>query len=181
MALARALAVEPKVLLLDEPWGALDARVRDELRQWLRRLHEDVHVTTLFVTHDQAEAMELAEQVVVINEGRLEQSAPPHEIYDRPANEFVMAFVGAVTRVDGRLVRPHDVQIMAEPGEGTAPAMITRLVRLGFEVRAELLPAEGDPLVAQLSRSEAELLELEEGQLAHVRVDPITTPIGAVD
>ena len=94
MALARALAVEPQVLLLDEPFGALDARVREELRAWLRRLHDEVHVTTIFVTHDQEEALEIAEQIVVINEGRVEQSAPPQEVYDRPANEFVMSFVG---------------------------------------------------------------------------------------
>ena len=174
MALARALAVEPHVLLLDEPFGALDARVREELRTWLRRLHDDVHVTTIFVTHDQEEALEIAEQIVVINEGRVEQSAAPGEVYDKPANDFVMSFVGPVTRVGGRLVRPHDVQVLEHPGEGTQPAEVTRLARLGFEVRAELQPAEGDPLSAQLSRAEAELLELVEGQIVHVRVEPIT-------
>jgi sulfate transport system ATP-binding protein len=176
MALARALAVEPHVLLLDEPFGALDARVREELRAWLRRLHDEVHVTTIFVTHDQEEALEIAEQIVVINEGRVEQSAPPQEVYDRPANEFVMSFVGPVTRVGDRLVRPHDVQVLEHPGEGTQPAEVTRLARLGFEVRAELTPAEGPPLSAQLSRAEAELLELAEGQIVHVRVEPIATP-----
>src|SRR5688500_16144300 len=103
MALARALAVEPQVLLLDEPFGALDARVREELRAWLRRLHDEVHVTTIFVTHDQEEALEISEQVVVINEGRVEQSAAPQEVYDSPANEFVMSFVGPVNRLDGRV------------------------------------------------------------------------------
>jgi sulfate transport system ATP-binding protein len=172
MALARALAVEPQVLLLDEPFGALDARVREELRRWLRRLHDDVHVTTIFVTHDQEEAMEISEQIVVVNEGRIEQSAAPAEIYDNPATQFVMGFVGPVTRVGGALVRPHDIQILTEPGEATQQAVVTRLWWLGFEVRVELLPAEGDSLYAQLSRTEADALELAEGQIVHVRVDP---------
>jgi len=176
MALARALAVEPRVLLLDEPFGALDARVREELRAWLRRLHDEVHVTTIFVTHDQEEALEIAEQIVVINEGRVEQSATPADIYDRPANEFVMSFVGPVTKVGERLVRPHDVQVLEQPGDGTQPAEVVRLVRLGFEVRVELMPAEGPPLRAQLSRAEADLLELAEGQIVHVRVEPVAAP-----
>jgi sulfate/thiosulfate transport system ATP-binding protein len=176
MALARALAVEPQVLLLDEPFGALDARVREELRAWLRRLHDEVHVTTIFVTHDQEEALEIAEQIVVINEGRVEQSAAPQEVYDKPANEFVMSFVGPVTKVNDRLVRPHDVQILDQPGVSTQPAEVTRLLRLGFEVRVELQPAEGEPLSAQLSRAEAELLELAEGQIVHVRVEPVVAP-----
>jgi sulfate/thiosulfate transport system ATP-binding protein len=175
MALARALAVEPQVLLLDEPFGALDARVREELRRWLRRLHDDVHVTTIFVTHDQEEAMEISEQIVVVNEGRIEQSASPSEIYDNPATQFVMGFVGPVTRVGGSLVRPHDIQVLTEPGETTQQAVVTRLWWLGFEVRVELLPAEGDALYAQLSRTEADALELVEGQIVHVRVDPTRT------
>jgi sulfate/thiosulfate transport system ATP-binding protein len=173
MALARALAVEPQVLLLDEPFGALDARVREELRAWLRRLHDEVHVTTIFVTHDQEEALEISEQIVVINEGKVEQSAAPQDVYDKPANDFVMSFVGPVTRVNDRLVRPHDVQVLEHPGEGTQPAEVTRLVRLGFEVRVELQPAEGEPLSAQLSRAEAEMIELAEGQIVHVRVEPL--------
>jgi sulfate/thiosulfate transport system ATP-binding protein len=172
MALARALAVEPQVLLLDEPFGALDARVREELRAWLRRLHDEVHVTTIFVTHDQEEAMEIAEQIVVVNEGRIEQSASPAQIYDEPASQFVMTFVGPVTRVGGRLVRPHDVQVLTEAGEASEQAVVTRIVRLGFEVRVELLPPEGDILTAQLSRTEADQLELVEGQIVHIRVDP---------
>jgi sulfate/thiosulfate transport system ATP-binding protein len=179
MALARALAVEPAVLLLDEPFGALDARVRAELRAWLRRLHEEVHVTTIFVTHDQEEAMEIAEQIVVVNEGRIEQSASPAEIYDAPATPFVMSFVGPVTRVGGRLVRPHDVQVLTEAGETSMQAVVTRIVRLGFEVRVELLPAEGDLLTAQLSRTEFEQLEIVEGQIVHVRVDPTGVPASA--
>jgi sulfate/thiosulfate transport system ATP-binding protein len=172
MALARALAVEPRVLLLDEPFGALDARVREELRRWLRRLHDDVHVTTIFVTHDQEEAMEISEQIVVVNEGRIEQSATPCEIYDHPASPFVMGFVGPVTRVGGEMVRPHDVQVLTEPGEASQQAVVTRIWWLGFEVRVELLPAEGELLVAQMSRAEADGLELTEGQIVHVRVDP---------
>jgi sulfate transport system ATP-binding protein len=179
MALARALAVEPKVLLLDEPFGALDARVREELRNWLRRLHDEVNVTTLFVTHDQTEAMEISEQIVVVNEGQVEQIASPQDIYDKPATEFVMNFVGPVTRVGGQLVRPHDVQVLNEPAEAASPAVVQRLLRLGFEVRAELLPEEGEPIVAQLSKSEADLLELTEGEIVHVRLDP-TAPTVAV-
>lgn len=116
--------------------------------------------------------MEIAEQIVVVNEGRIEQSASPSEIYDEPATPFVMSFVGPVTRVGGRLVRPHDVQVLAEPGETSQEAVVTRIARLGFEVRVELLPAEGEALVAQLSRSEFDHLELVEGQIVHVRVDP---------
>jgi sulfate transport system ATP-binding protein len=172
MALARALAVEPRVLLLDEPFGALDARVREELRRWLRRLHDDVHVTTIFVTHDQEEAMEISEQIVVVHEGRIEQSATPGEIYDQPASPFVMSFVGPVTRVRGEMVRPHDVQVLTEAGEASEEAVVSRIWWLGFEVRVELLPAEGELLVAQLSRTEADQLELAEGQIVHVRVDP---------
>ena len=97
MALARALAIEPSVLLLDEPFGALDAKVRKELRAWLRRLHDEVHVTTVFVTHDQEEALEVADQIVVINNGPIEQIGPPDELYDQPASEFVMSFLGPVT------------------------------------------------------------------------------------
>jgi sulfate/thiosulfate transport system ATP-binding protein len=179
MALARALAVDPNVLLLDEPFGALDARVREELRNWLRRLHEEVHVTTLFVTHDQSEAMEIAEQIVVVNEGRIEQSAAPQDIYDHPANEFVMSFVGPVTRARGQLVRPHDVQVLSEPAEAAEPAVVLRLVRLGFEVRAELLPEDGERIFAQLSRAEADLLELHEGDIVHVRLDPTARKVPA--
>jgi sulfate/thiosulfate transport system ATP-binding protein len=172
MALARALAVEPKVLLLDEPFGALDARVRKDLRIWLRRLHDEVHVTTIFVTHDQEEAMEIAEQIVVVNEGRIEQSASPAQIYDEPATPFVMSFVGPVTRVGNRLVRPHDVQVLTEPDGSGEQAVVTRIARLGFEVRLELLPPEGEPLTAQLSRAEFEQLEVAEGQIVQIRVDP---------
>src|SRR3954468_1978001 len=133
MALARALAVQPSVMLLDEPFGALDANVREELRAWLRRLHEEMPVTTLFVTHDQEEAMELADQIVVISHGRVEQTGTPTELYDSPANDFVMNFIGPVTQLDGELVRPHDVQLLVEPAPSADEAVVERIVRLGFE------------------------------------------------
>ena len=169
MALARALAVEPSVLLLDEPFGALDARVRKELRAWLRRLHDEVHVTTIIVTHDQEEAMEVAGQIVVLNEGRVEQVGSPRELYDEPANEFVMSFVGPVNRVGDTFVRPHDVQLLLEPEAGAAEAMIERVVHLGFEVRVELVRDDGQHLLVQLTQEEAEQLELERGQIVYVR------------
>jgi sulfate transport system ATP-binding protein len=169
MALARALAVEPNVLLLDEPFGALDARVRKELRAWLRRLHDEVHVTTIFVTHDQEEAMDVAEQVVVMNEGRVQQAGSPRDVYERPANEFVMSFVGPVTRLGDGYLRPHDIDVVHEPGEGTFEAMIERVAHLGFEVRVELVLDDGRHVWAQLTRDDAEQLELEPRQIVHVR------------
>ena len=169
MALARALAVEPKVLLLDEPFGALDARVRAELRTWLRRLHDEVHVTTIFVTHDQEEAMDVAEQIVVMNEGRVEQAGRPTDLYDHPETEFVMSFVGTANRIGERLVRPHDVEIAHVPQLTSAEAMVDRIVHLGFEVRIEMTLADGSPLVAQLTRAQVEELELAEGQIVNVR------------
>ena len=120
MALARALAVEPRVLLLDEPFGALDAKVRKELRDWLRRLHDEVHVTTIFVTHDQEEALEVAEQVVVINDGRIEQIGTPDDLYERPANPFVMGFVGPVSRLGDTWVRPHDIEVLEDREDGAS-------------------------------------------------------------
>src|SRR5207248_855975 len=132
MALARALAVEPEVLLLDEPFGALDAQVRKELRTWLRRLHDEVHVTTVFVTHDQEEAMEVADTIVVINNGMVEQCGTPDELYDQPASDFVMSFLGPVTRLGGHLVRPHDIEVSTAPSPGSSEGTVTRVVRLGF-------------------------------------------------
>jgi sulfate/thiosulfate transport system ATP-binding protein len=169
MALARALAVEPSVLLLDEPFGALDARVRKELRAWLRRLHDEVHVTTIIVTHDQEEAMEVAGQIVVLNEGRVEQVGSPRQLYERPANEFVMSFVGPVNRLGDTFVRPHDVDLLLEPENGSAEAMVERVVHLGFEVRVELVREDGQHLLVQLTQEEAEQLELERGQIVYVR------------
>jgi sulfate/thiosulfate transport system ATP-binding protein len=169
MALARALAVEPKVLLLDEPFGALDARVRAELRAWLRRLHDEVHVTTVFVTHDQEEAMEVADQVAVMNHGRIEQVGRPRELYEQPQTEFVMSFVGPVNRVDEVWVRPHDLELRTQPEDGAGEAQIERIVHLGFEVRVELVRADGEQLWAQTTRDQCEELELEAGQIVYVR------------
>jgi len=169
MALARALAVEPEVLLLDEPFGALDANVRAELREWLRRLHDEVHVTTVLVTHDQEEAMEVADRIVVLNHGRIEQDGPPRDLYERPANAFVMGFLGPVARLGDTLVRPHDLRILGEPRDGALEAQVARVVHLGFEVRVELELDGGEPLTAQLTRDEAAELELRGGDIVWVR------------
>jgi sulfate transport system ATP-binding protein len=171
MALARALAVEPRVLLLDEPFGALDATVRKDLRAWLRRLHEEVHVTTILVTHDQEEAMEVAEQIVVMNKGGVEQVGSPRELYEAPANEFVASFVGPVTQLDGSLLRPHDIDIRIDRVDGGVEAQVQRVIHLGFEVRVELLASDGRQLWAQLTREEAEELELLEGQIVYARAN----------
>jgi sulfate transport system ATP-binding protein len=168
MALARALAVEPKVLLLDEPFGALDAKVRKELRDWLRRLHDEVHVTTVFVTHDQEEALEVADEIVVINRGRVEQTGSPNDLYDHPANDFVMGFLGPVTRLGGHLVRPHDIEVLTAESAGAARAEVVRLVRIGFEVRAELRSDGSDPWV-QLTRGQADALDLRAGSTVWLR------------
>jgi sulfate/thiosulfate transport system ATP-binding protein len=169
MALARALAVEPQVLLLDEPFGALDARVRKELRAWLRRLHHEVHVTTIIVTHDQEEAMEVAGQVVVVNHGRVEQVGTPRELYESPENEFVMSFVGPVNRIGDTYIRPRDLSLAIEPLDHGREAMVERVVHLGFEVRVELVRDDGQHLLAQLTQEEAEALELERGQIVYAR------------
>jgi sulfate transport system ATP-binding protein len=169
MALARALAVEPKVLLLDEPFGALDANVRKELRQWLRRLHDDVHVTTIFVTHDQEEAMEVAGQIVVMNEGRVEQTGQPTDLYEHPQTEFVMSFIGPVNQRGAVFIRPHDLELLHVPAPEAEEAMIERIVNLGFETRVELLMADGEQLWAQMTRNEADLLELTDGQIVYAR------------
>jgi sulfate/thiosulfate transport system ATP-binding protein len=169
MALARALAPEPEVLLLDEPFGALDARVRVELREWLLRLHDEMHVTTIFVTHDQEEALELADSIVVMNKGRVEQTAPPRELYDHPANEFVMSFVGQVNKLGDAWVRPHDIELGHEPNGSTREAQIERIVRLGFETRVDLVRDDGERLHVQLTRDEADELELASGDIVYVR------------
>jgi sulfate transport system ATP-binding protein len=169
MALARSLAVQPSVLLLDEPFGALDARVRQELRAWLRHLHDEVHVTTVFVTHDQEEAMEVADRIVVMNHGRVEQVGGPRDLYEQPANAFVMGFVGPVTRLGELFIRPHDIEVRRQPNGTTSEAMVERLVHLGFEVRADLVLHDGQRLQAQLSREDAEELELAKGQIVFVR------------
>jgi sulfate transport system ATP-binding protein len=177
MALARALAIEPRVLLLDEPFGALDATVRAELRQWLRRLHDEQGVTTVLVTNDQEEAMEVADRIAVMNAGRIEQVGSPREIYDQPANDFVMGFVGPVSRIEGKLVRPHDVVVSLSPTDDTIEAMVLRVVHLGFEVRVELELPGGEVARAQLTRGQTDELELARGDIVYVR-PPVTA--GAV-
>jgi sulfate/thiosulfate transport system ATP-binding protein len=169
MALARALAVEPRVLLLDEPFGALDANVRKELRLWLRRLHEEVHVTTIFVTHDQEEAMEVAGQIVVMNQGRVEQTGPPADLYEHPKTEFVMGFVGPVNQRGAMFIRPHDLELLHVPAADAEEAMIERIVNLGFETRIEMLLADGEQIWAQMTRDDADLLELSDGQIVYAR------------
>ena len=182
MALARALAVDPEVLLLDEPFGALDAKVREDLRAWLRRLHDEVHVTTVLVTHDQAEALDVADRIAVLNKGRIEQVGSPIEVYDTPATSFVMSFLGAVSTLNGALVRPHDIRVGRNPemaiagGDGTADsigvvrATVDRVVTLGFEVRVELTSAAtGGAFTAQITRGDAEALALADGDTVYVR------------
>ncbi len=170
MALARALAVEPEVLLLDEPFGALDARVRQELREWLRRLHDEVHVTTVFVTHDQEEAMQIADEIVLVNHGRIEQIGSPRDLYERPANEFVLTFVGEATPFGDQLVRPHDVVLSALPEENTEEVLVERVTYLGFDVRVQLALGDGRRFSAQLTRDELERLELVAGQIVYARL-----------
>src|SRR5437588_1658564 len=182
MALARALAVDPEVLLLDEPFGALDARVRKDLRAWLRRLHDEVHVTTVLVTHDQHEALDVADRIAVLNKGRIEQVGSPTEVYDSPASSFVMSFLGAVSELKGGLVRPHDIRVGRKRdlggagGDGTADsigvvrATVDRVVTLGFEVRVEMTSAAtGGPFTAQITRGDAEALALRDGDTVYVR------------
>jgi sulfate/thiosulfate transport system ATP-binding protein len=179
MALARALAIEPRVLLLDEPFGALDANVRADLRACLRRLHDEVGVTTVLVTHDQEEAMEVADRIVVINEGRLEQVGAPRDLYERPANGFVMSFLGPVARLGEELVRPHDLRVTAEPRDGALEAMVERVIYLGFEVRLEVALADGAPLAVQLARDEALSLEITPGDIVWVGQTAAREPLAA--
>jgi sulfate transport system ATP-binding protein len=189
MALARALAVEPTVLLLDEPFGALDAKVRKELRDWLRRLHDEVHVTTVFVTHDQEEALEVSDEIVVINDGRIEQIGAPDELYDAPANDFVMSFLGPVTHLDGRLIRPHDIDVITSDAPGSVSGEVVRLLRVGFEVRLTVRPVESaqysghdvaapgedDDVAVVLTRSHARELDLEVGSKVWLAPNPGAT------
>jgi sulfate/thiosulfate transport system ATP-binding protein len=175
MALARALAVEPKLLLLDEPFGALDVKVRQELRTWLRRLHEQVHATTIFVTHDQEEALELADQIVLVKDGHVEQTGRPAELYDAPATPFVMGFLGPVTELDGALVRPHDIEVLHEYEPGAQSGIVQRVVELGFQTRVELLRPDGRPVTVQLTRGHAQHLDLAPGDAVYVRLSPAAT------
>ena len=170
MALARALAPAPEVLLLDEPFGALDVQVRGELREWLRRLHDEIHVTTIFVTHDQEEAMDVAEQIAVVNHGRIEQVGSARELYEHPRNEFVMSFIGPVNRIGDSFLRPHDIQLLADADGTASEALVERIVHLGFEVRVELKLDDGREVWAQLTRERAAELELEPGQILAARL-----------
>ncbi len=192
MALARALAVDPQVLLLDEPFGALDAKVREDLRAWLRRLHDEVDVTTVLVTHDQAEALDVADRIAVLNKGRIEQVGTPTEVYDSPANPFVMSFLGTVSSLNGTLVRPHDIRVGRTPGmvgdvqqhanvnDGVVEAIVDRVVYLGFEVRVELTSAtSGSPFIAQITRGDAEALALRDGDTVYVRATRVPPIAGA--
>ena len=187
MALARALAVEPTVLLLDEPFGALDAKVRKELRDWLRRLHDEVHVTTVFVTHDQEEALEVADEIVVINEGRVEQIGSPDELYDQPANDFVMRFLGPVTQLGDRAGAParSGGSSRRRIGVDAMQGHVRRVVRVGFEVRLEIATVD-QLVVATMTRTEYQSLALEVGSAVSVRVsrgapivDATPAPVGA--
>jgi sulfate transport system ATP-binding protein len=194
MALARALAVDPQVLLLDEPFGALDAKVRQDLRAWLRRLHDEVHVTTVLVTHDQAEALDVADRIAVLNKGRIEQVGGPTEVYDNPANGFVMSFLGAVSSLNGALVRPHDIRVGRNPdmaiaqadgsvsSAGVIRATIDRIAVLGFEVRVELTGAtDNAAFTAQITRGDAEALGLKAGDTVYVRATRVPSiPGGTV-
>jgi sulfate transport system ATP-binding protein len=179
MALARALAIEPRVLLLDEPFGALDAQVRQQLRRWLRDLHEKISVTTILVTHDQEEAMDVADTLAIINEGRLEQVGSPADIYDHPANEFVLKFLGPATQLDGVWVRPHDL-VVHRQGEGAGyRATVERITRLGFEVRIDLRLDSGETTWVQLSRGAADELGLDTRDVVGVALSPHAG--GAID
>jgi sulfate transport system ATP-binding protein len=182
MALARALAAKPRVLLLDEPFGALDARVRAELRDWLRRLHEEVEVTTVFVTHDQEEAMEVADRVAVLNRGRLEQVGAPSELYDAPASEFVLRFLGDAFRLGEELVRPHDLVLERLPGDGAVEVEIERIVVVGADVRVDLVDGGGERMTARLRRDEVDQLELERGEIVWATTDqPRRLPAPSAD
>jgi sulfate transport system ATP-binding protein len=185
VALARALAVEPQVLLLDEPFGALDAKVRKDLRAWLRRLHDEVHVTTVFVTHDQEEAMEVSDELVVMNKGKVEQIGTPANIYDHPASAFVMSFIGPVNVLPSSshifqnngfdsahpemFLRPQDVLIETSPNGSTVAARVTRLIHLGWEIQAELSLDDGQIVTAHLTRDRFDQLNLAPQQRVYVK------------
>ncbi|MFP7365388.1 sulfate ABC transporter ATP-binding protein [Corynebacterium callunae] len=180
LALARALAVSPKVLLLDEPFGALDAKVREDLRSWLRRLHKEFNITTVLVTHDQQEALDVADQIVVLNKGQIEQIGTPTELYDQPANDFVLGFLGQVSTLDGKVVRPHDIRLGRTPDlavhnhevaeTSVINATVERVVFLGFEVRVELRETEsGNPFTAEITRGDALALDLQPGEIIYAR------------
>jgi sulfate/thiosulfate transport system ATP-binding protein len=204
IALARALAVEPRVLLLDEPFGALDAKVRKELRRWLRRLHDELHITSIFVTHDQEEALEVADRVVLMDHGRVEQVGSPVEVYERPATPFVYGFLGAVNRFEGRseggvlkvgdqllaqglvhddaqpqglvqaYARPHELQIIPQADAQGLPATVERVLSFGAAARVELRGPQGEHLEAELSREQAEALALSHGQQVRLQASRLS-------
>jgi sulfate transport system ATP-binding protein len=185
VALARALAVEPNVLLLDEPFGALDAKVRKDLRAWLRRLHDEVHVTTVFVTHDQEEAMEVADEIVVMNKGKVEQVGTPAQIYDHPASAFVMSFIGPVNILPSSakifqssgfesthpetFLRPQDIIIETVANVTTVPATVSRIIHLGWEIQVELTLDDGQMMTAHLTRERFDELKLEPQNKVYVK------------
>lgn len=185
VALARALAVEPKVLLLDEPFGALDAKVRKDLRVWLRRLHDEVHVTTVFVTHDQEEAMEVADEIVIMNKGKVEQVGSPAQIYDHPASAFVMSFIGPVNVLPSTsrifqangfdsphpevFLRPQDILVETQQTEASVAARVSRIIHLGWEIQAELMLDDGQVLMAHLTRDRFDELNLKPQQRVFVK------------
>jgi sulfate transport system ATP-binding protein len=172
MALARALAIQPRVLLLDEPFGALDAQVRQQLRRWLRDLHEQIAVTTVLVTHDQEEAMEVADRLAIINEGHLEQVGSPAEMYDHPANGFVFTFLGPATQLDGKWIRPHDLTVHQVGGDAGHRGVVERITHLGFEVRIDVHLDSGEDTWVQLSRGSADELGLKEADIVWVTPSP---------
>jgi sulfate transport system ATP-binding protein len=175
VALARALAVEPKVLLLDEPFGALDARVRQELRRWLRRLHDEVHVTSVFVTHDQQEALEVADRIVVMNHGRIEQVGTPEDVYEHPTSPFVLQFLGQANRMPGdqeTFVRPHEISVLTRPAPDALAARLRHTVSLGPATRVEFVPeAGGDPIHVELAPDRLRSLGIRPGDVAWLRAD----------
>lgn len=189
MALARALAIEPQVLLLDEPFGALDAKVRKDLRDWLRRLHQEVQVTTVFVTHDQEEAMEIANEIVVMNDGQVEQVGSPAAVYENPASPFVISFIGAVNVLSPNqtwqslhreapttaevFLRPHDIEVFLTPQDDSLAATVNHIIHLGWTIRVELTLDNGHPITAHLNRDQYAQLGLREGQQVHLRAQLI--------
>jgi sulfate transport system ATP-binding protein len=177
IALARALAVEPRVLLLDEPFGALDARVRQELRRWLRRLHDEVHVTSVFVTHDQEEALEVADRIVVMNHGRVEQIGTPDEVYEHPATPFVVEFLGHVNRLpipdesgDDAFVRPYEIAVLPRAAADALPARLVHSAAIGPVARLEFaLEQDARTVNVELPREAARALALPRGAIAYLR------------
>ncbi|MER3480029.1 MAG: sulfate ABC transporter ATP-binding protein [Meiothermus sp.] len=170
IALARALAVEPKVLLLDEPFGALDAQVREELRRWLRKLHDEIGLTSVFVTHDQEEALEIANRVVVFNQGRIEQTGTPEEVYDAPATPFVYHFLGRSNAFAGGFVRPHEFEVSTQPGSDLRPGVLKYLRRIGAVARLEVEAAESEGLLEiVLPKAQVAALGLREGSIVYYK------------